>query len=389
MRDLNVRLEEAPERLRAQLRAWLAGNAPPRPAPDDLPAMTGYRQAWHERLHAAGWSGVGWPAARGGKSASAIAKYVYYEELARAGVPRLLTTPGIALVGPVLMAHGTEAQQDAYLPRILSGEDVWCLGLSEDGAGSDLAGLATTARREGDSWVINGRKTWVRWAARSSHCALLLRTESAPRHRGLTVLAAELDAPGVTIRPLPMIDGDRVHDEVSFDEVVVAADAQIGARGGGWGIAMGLMELERADQSFADHVELLELLRQVVELAGARAGDRDPWLASFRDRAVAVWTQCQLFRAVNLHTARQLDRGQPIGTGGSVIKAIWTRLYQDLAAAADAALDVELVGDNAWSRRYLDARATSIFSGTSEIQRTIIGERIAGLPRPKVPKETT
>jgi alkylation response protein AidB-like acyl-CoA dehydrogenase len=381
MRDLNVQLEAPNERLRAQLRAWLAGNAPARPAPDDASGMTGYRRAWHERLHAAGWSGMGWPASRGGRSASAVAKYVYYEELARAGVPRLLTTPGIALVGPMLMAHGTEAQRDAYLPRIFSGEDVWCLGLSEAGAGSDLAGLGTTARSEGGSWVISGRKTWVRWAQLSTHCALLLRTESAPRHKGLSFLAVELTSPGVTSRPFPMIDGERAYDEVSFDEVVVPADAVIGPRGGGWGIAMGLMELERADQSFANHAELLELLGELVALVKSPEGDRIP--ADFRDRVVAVWTQCQLFRAVNLHTARQLDGGRPIGAEGSVIKAFWTQLYQDLAEVADAALGVELVEDNAWSRRYLDARATSIFSGTSEIQRTIIGERIARLPRPR------
>jgi alkylation response protein AidB-like acyl-CoA dehydrogenase len=387
MRDLDVRLKAPDERLRMQLRAWLTGNVPPGPAPDDAPGMIGYRRAWYERLHAAGWSGIGWPGSRGGHSASAVAKYVYYEELARAGAPQLLTTPGIALVGPILMAHGTEAQRDAHLPRILSGEDVWCVGLSEEGAGSDLAGLGTTARREGDNWVINGRKTWVRWAAWSSHCAVLLRTESAPRHKGLSFLAVELTTRGVTIRPFPMIDGEGVYDEVSFEEVVVAADALIGPRGGGWGIAMGLMELERADQSFANHVELLELLGELVALAESSAIGGTP--AGFRDRAVAVWTQCQLFRAFNLHTAQQLDRGQPIGAEGSVIKAFWTQLYQDLAAAADAALEVELVGDNAWSRRYLDARATSIFSGTSEIQRNIIAARIAGLPRHETPQRIT
>jgi len=315
MRDLNVRLKAPHERLRAQLHAWL-GNVPSGPAPNDAPGMICYLRAWHERLHDAGWSGIGWSASRGGMSASAVAKYVYYEELARAGVPRLLTTPGIAFVGPVLMAHGTEAQRDAYLPRILSGEDVRCLGLSEEDAGSDLA-------------------------------------------------------------------GERVYDEVSFEEVVVPANALIGPRGGGWGIAMGLMELERADQSFANHMELLVLLGELVALAESSAAGIP---AGFRDRAVAVWTKCQLFRAFNLHTSRQLDRGQRIGAHGSVIKAFWTQLYQDVAAAADAALDVELVGDDAWSRRYLDARATSIFSGTLEIQRDIIGGRIAGLPRHEIPR---
>lgn len=384
MRDLTVRLEAPHERLRAQLRACLADNAPPGPAPGDSPGMIDYRRAWHERLRAAGWPGMGWPVPHGGKAASAVAKYVYYEELARAGVPRLLTTPGIALVGPVLMAHGTEVQRDSYLPRMLSGEDVWCLGLSEEGAGSDLAGLSMAARRQGGNWVISGRKIWVRWAAWSSHCALLLRTETAPRHKGLSFLAVELTAPGVTVRPFPAADGEGTYDEVTFDEVVVGADALIGPRGGGWGIAMGLMELERADQSFANHAELLMLLGQLAARAGSPANDGDP--AGFRGLAVAVWTKCQLFRAINLHTARELDRGRPVGVSGSVIKTFWTQLYQDLAAAADAALGADLLDDNDWSRRYLDARATSVFSGTSEIQHTIIGERIAALPRHEIPR---
>ena len=384
MRDLNVGVDAAAERLCAQLHAWLAQHAPRPPAAGDEEAMLTHRRAWHERLFAGGWSAIGWPVEFGGWSAPAVAKYVYYEELSRAGVPRLLTTPGIALVGPTLMAHGTAGQQARHLPRILSGEDVWCLGLSESGAGSDLAGLEAGARPDGTGWVVNGRKTWVRWAGHSTHCAVLVRTEAAPRHRGLSWLAVELASPGVTIRPLPTIDGEYTHDVVDFEDVRIPGDALIGARGGGWTIAMGLMELERADQSFADHAGLIELLREALRAARARHRDGeldDAALERFEHGAVAVWTRCQLFRAVNLCTARRLDGGEPVGVRGSVAKLFWTQTYQDFAAVVEDAMGTGLLAADAWSRRYLDARATSIFSGTSEIQRNIVGERIAQLPR--------
>ena len=390
MHDLEVELEPRQERLRAELRSWLARNAPPRPPADDEQAALAHQRDWHARLSAAGWSAIGWPVEFGGRAATALDSYVYHEELSRAGVPRLLSTPGIALVGPVLMRHGTPAQQARHLPRILSGEDVWCLGLSEPEAGSDLAGLRAEARLEDGTWVLDGRKTWVRWGARSTHCAVLVRTEPTPRHRGLSFLVVALDDPGVSVRPLRSIDGRHTFDTVEFDRVRVPADAVVGERGGGWAVAMGLMELERADQSFADHTELLELLRAALAAAEARRRDGgldDAALDRLRRGAVAVWTQCQLFRAVNLRTARRLQRGEPVGTEGSLIKLHWTRAYQQLAAVVEDACGAGLLADDDWSRRYLDARATSIFSGTSEIQRTVVGERIARLPRTPTPSK--
>lgn len=381
MRDLDVHLDEQPEQLRKRLHAWLAENAPTRSGSDDEASLLAYRRAWHERLIAGDWLGLGWPVASGGQSATAVARYACQEEMSRAGVPRLLSTPGLALVGPILMQHGTPSQQAAYLPRILSGEDVWCLGLTETSAGSDLAGLTASARLDGENWVITGRKTWLRWAAQSTHCALLARTDAAPpgkRHRGLSFVCVELNRPGVSIRSFPTADGQHVYDEVCFDEVIAGPQALIGSRGDGWRIAMGLMELERADQSFTDHVALLETLAEVAEvaaMAGRHADDR------LRDRLVAVWTRCQLLRAANLHTARQLDRGEAIGARGSVVKLQWTQAYQALAAEADLVLADQLLEENAWSRMYLDARAASIFSGTSEIQRNIVGEQLAHLPR--------
>lgn len=389
MRDLDVVLEPRHELLRAELRTWLARNAPPRPADDDdddhdEQAVLAHRREWHARLSAGGWSAVGWPERFGGRAADALDRYVYHEELARAGVPRLLTTAGIALVGPVLMRHGTPEQQARHLPRILSGEELWCLGLTEPDAGSDLAGLRAEARPEDGGWVLSGRKTWVRWAEPSTHCAVLVRTEQAPRHRGLSFLAVALDDPAVTVRPLRSADGRHTWDTVDFDAVRVPADALIGERGGGWAVAMGLMELERADQSFADHTDLLELLRTALAAAGARhrRGEiDDAALDRLHRGAVGVWTHCQLFRAVNLRTARRLRAGEPVGDEGSLIRLHWTRAYQELAAVVEDAGGPGLLAADAWSRRYLDARATSVFSGSSEIQRTVVGERIARLPR--------
>jgi alkylation response protein AidB-like acyl-CoA dehydrogenase len=378
MRDLNVSLDDQVGQLRERLRAWLPLNAPAHPAGDDETGLLAYRRAWHECLVAGGWSGAGWPVEFGGQEPMAVGRFACREELSRAGVPRLLTTPGLALVGPMLTRHGTPSQQASYLPRILSAEDVWCLGLSEPGAGSDLAGLSASARLDGQNWVVTGCKTWVRWAAQSTHCALMVRTDPAPpgkRHRGLSFVVIELDRPGVDVRGLLTADGRHTYDEIRLTQVIAGPDALIGPRGGGWRIAMELMELERADQSFTDHVSLLGLLADIAAMAA-----HDP-RSGLRGRLVAVWTQCQLLRAANLHTARQLDRGEAIGARGSVIKLFWTQVYQDLAAVADIASADRLVDANEWSRRYLDARAASIYSGTSEIQRNIVGEQLAGLPR--------
>ncbi len=371
------------DEFRAELRGWLAEHEPPTveiAATADDAAML---REWQRRLHADRWVGVHWPVEYGGRGASLSQVAIYNEELARAGAPPLLGRAGVTLVGPTLIAHGTDEQRTRWMPRILSGDDVWCQLFSEPGAGSDLASLSTRAEKSGGVYRVTGQKVWSSYATWADMGIALVRTDpAAPSHKGISMLAIPMDAPGVDIRPLRQITGDCEFNEVFLDDVAVPVDHLIGAEHEGWRVANTTLANERGASFIWREQVLYELAIADLRRAVARAGLSHD--SRVRQVLARSWIDVELFRLHNARTLDRLARGEEIGAESSIVKLFWAELSQRFASAAvDLLGPAALVsGDDArWARGLLSTRANSVMGGTSEIQRTIIGERILGLPR--------
>jgi alkylation response protein AidB-like acyl-CoA dehydrogenase len=367
--------------LGAELRAWLAEHPPP---PDRVAADAADAERlreWQRTLDAAGWVGIHWPVEHGGRGASASDVAAYHTELARAGAPPLLGRAGITLVGPTLIAHGTEAQRTRWLPRIRSGEDVWCQLFSEPGAGSDLASLTTRAVRRGHEYRVTGQKVWSSYATFADLGIALVRTDrEAPPHRGISMLAVPMDAPGMEVRPLRQLTGECEFNEVFLDDVPVPVDHLIGPEHEGWKVANTTLANERG-ASFIWREQVLHQLT-VVELTEACAARGIIGDAVVRQRLARAWIDGELFRLHNARNLARLARGEELGAEASLVKLFWADASRRLGETAIAALGPEaLLQSEPWVHRLLATRANSIMGGTSEIQRTVIGERLLGLPR--------
>ncbi len=370
-----VRFDHA---FRAEFASWLGRHRPDTAAPADEDAAFAYRLAWQRTLHAGGWAGVRWPTEYGGRSAGPLEQLMQYEELALTRAPEPANTPGMILLGPTLMRLGSAELKDRFLPGILSGDDMWCQGFSEPEAGSDLASLRTRARLDDDGWRIDGQKIWTTFADRARWCFVLARTDPATeRHRGLSLLICDMDQPGVTVRRIRQISGDSEFSEVFFDGARTPRDHVVGAPGDGWAAAMTLFRFERGDPGYTDHtrllVELHDLRPQLVGGSAAAAADA-------RARWTQLWMRCQELRQLNIRLALQEAAGEEVVELGSVTNLVWGELAKDVAGlAADLDPAGFLAGPTAHHR--LASRAKSIYSGTSEIQRTIVAQRLLGMPR--------
>jgi alkylation response protein AidB-like acyl-CoA dehydrogenase len=332
---------------------------------------------------------VNWPVEYGGRGASLSQLAIYHEEMARAGVPQILGRAGVSLVGPTLMAHGTDAQRRRWMPRILTGADVWCQLFSEPDAGSDLAALSTRAVRRGDAYVVTGQKLWSSHARWADWGIALVRTDAtAPRHHGISMLAVPMTATGVDVRPLRQITGDAEFNEVFLDRVEVAAENLIGPEHEGWRVASTTLANERG-ATFVWKEQLLQAvaLRDLWAACRRRGRLGDPLV---RQRLAQAWIETEIFRLHNARTLARLGAGEELGTESSLVKLWWAGSSQRLAETAvttlgpDALLSPEDPGApdrGAWAQRLLATRANSIMGGTSEIQRTIVGERLLDLPR--------
>jgi alkylation response protein AidB-like acyl-CoA dehydrogenase len=371
---------------RQEFRAWLAANSPGTPEPLDEREKFQMRRAWQRTLFDGGWAGPAWPERVGGRGAGPRAQYMYYEELALARAPEPVNAPGIILMGPTLMVHGSQELQDRFLPSILSGEDIYAQGFSEPNSGSDLASLRMRARVEGDEWVINGQKIWTSFAHFAGYCFALCRSDpESERHRGLSLIIVPLDQPGITIRPIEQINGDIEFSEVFFDDARAPVNFTVGEPGEGWTVSMTMFQFERADNGFTDHARLLVRLDDIrKELRKAAADGRlaPREVEDLRRRLVELWIRSQQLRRFNLRVALRGDRGEQIGMFGSVVNLFWAELEKEVAEFGAAVHGPRgLVAHTHPAYHLLTARSASIFSGTSEIQRNIIAERVVGLPR--------
>jgi alkylation response protein AidB-like acyl-CoA dehydrogenase len=361
------------EEFRAELRAWLAAHPPPAVAVAATREDAEILRGWQRTMHRDGWVGIHWPVEHGGRGAPSKQVAIYNEELARAGVPPLLGRAGVTLVGPTLIAHGTEAQRARWMPRILSGDDVWCQLFSEPDAGSDLASLSTRADKHGDVYRVTGQKVWSSYARFAGMGIALVRTDpAAPPHKGISMLALPMDATGVDVRPLRQITGEHEFSEVFLDDVEVPVDHLIGPEHEGWRVANTTLANERG-ASFIWREQVLQEAA-VAALAHECGPVLDPRM---RQRIAQARIEADLFGFHNARTLARIERGEDLGAESSLVKLFWANTSQRLYETATDALEPE----GRWAHGLLSTRANSIMGGTSEIQRNIIGERILGLPR--------
>jgi alkylation response protein AidB-like acyl-CoA dehydrogenase len=393
--DLRPTAEQ--EAVRADCRAWLVEHLPWEygqglpPRFDDLAEEVAFLRDWQAKLAGGGWVGVTWPTEYGGRGAGPLHHYIVQEELARARAPELVGRIGINLVGPTLLAHGTDEQKARWLPAILGAELLFCQLFSEPDAGSDLAALSTRAVAttvDGvDGWLLDGQKVWTSYAQFADWGLCLARTNpDVKKQAGITALVVDMHAPGVEIRPLRQITDEADFNEVFFSGVFVPDDCRIGAVDDGWRVSQSTLTHERGTnpRQLVIHVQLLE---ELLRLALERGSFDD---RRMEQRLAEAYVEVRLFQLHNWRSLSRLQAGLPLGPEGSALKLYWSEMSQRLHDTAMAVLGVaaplwrgaaDNPGDGGWQRSWLYYQAASIFAGTNEIQRNIIGERVLGLPR--------
>jgi alkylation response protein AidB-like acyl-CoA dehydrogenase len=393
---LDLRYSESDEKFRAELRAWLAQAVPAQgaqPPTHDWAARRRYDTRWQRQLFDAGYAGLNWPREFGGRDASPTEQLVYYEETARAGAPYVgVNFVGLLHGGPTLVAEGTPEQKARHLPRILRGDEIWCQGFSEPGAGSDLAALKTRAVRDGDHYVLSGHKLWCSFAHVADFGEFLVRTDpNAPKHRGISWLILPMDLPGIEIRPLPTLAGEGEFSEVFLNDVRVPIEQRVGAENDGWRITNVTLRFERGTAFASEMIQLQQFLAVLAGLAQrVTRGEGSAWDDAGLRREIghlaaeldALWAM------VKLSVSKSTKTGVP-GLEGSALKLYYTELYQRIVD-----LGMRLLGRAALSRddvaglpsrlllhKALQSLSLTIAAGSSQIQRNIVAERILGLPK--------
>ncbi|MCT7354695.1 acyl-CoA dehydrogenase family protein [Streptomyces sp. 15-116A] len=367
------------EAFRAEAREWLSEHA----------GSVQDRRAWERTLGRAGWIGLGWgESGYGNRTASLTQQVVWAEEYVRAGAPPRCGHIGEKLLAPTLLAHGSDEQKARFLPLIAAGDELWCQGYSEPGAGSDLAGVRTRAVRDGACFRISGQKIWTSLAQEADWCFVLARSEAGSRrHRGLSFLLVPMDQPGrIEVRPIRQMTGTSEFNEVFFDGAYARVEHVVGGEGNGWRVAMSLLGFERGVSTLAQQIGFAEELARVVRTARDSGALGDPVV---RDGLVRLWAELRVMRWNALRTLGSSgDAGAP-----SVAKLLWGGWHQRLGELAVRVRGAAGgVGPVEWSASvpyevdadqhlFLFSRADTLYGGSDEIQRTIIAERVLGLPR--------
>jgi alkylation response protein AidB-like acyl-CoA dehydrogenase len=382
---------------RTEVRDWLSANVV-----DDFAALRGRggpgdeevgfetRVAWEQVLGKAGWIGLGWPVSHGGRGASLSQQIIWAEEYARADAPARVNHMGENLLAPTLIEYATKAICDRFLPGIRNGTERWCQGYSEPDAGSDLANVKTKAELDGDQWVINGQKVWTSLAHVSHWAFVVVRTEpGSARHAGLSFLLVPMDQEGVEVRPIIQLTGGGEFNETFFTDARTDADLVVGEIGDGWRIAMGLLGFERGISTLAQQVGFERELDVTIELARRHRRIGDPVT---RQHLVRMWTGLRLMK---LNAMRSMSSDGVPGPEASISKLFWGTWHRDLGElmidlqgvhGIVAESDGEFSDDDAYpltleQKLFLFTRSDTIYGGSNEIQRNVLGERVLGLPR--------
>jgi alkylation response protein AidB-like acyl-CoA dehydrogenase len=388
--DLNLTANE--QKFRDEFRAWLQANVPAKWAGattgESRDAYTEYLRQWQRTLFEGGWAGISWPKQYGGRGATLMEQAIFQEELALADAPPLLGTIGLSLVGPTIIALGTEEQKTRYLPKILSGDEIWCQGFSEPNAGSDLASLGTKARIDGEDFIVNGEKIWTSFAQIADWCLLLVRTDSdGAKHKGITCLLADMHAPGVSVRPLRMMSGDSGFNEVFFSDARIPRTRILGKINEGWSTAIAALMNERANLGtgvqvlFRRNLNALIARSHEIERNGGPASE-DPLV---RQKLAQAFLELEILRLNTNRALTSLSKTGVPGPEGSTLKVYWSEMNQRTQQIAQEILgpygQLSELDGGTWQYGFLRSRGNTIEAGTSEIQRNIIAERVLGLPK--------
>ncbi|RDI66167.1 hypothetical protein DFR76_105490 [Nocardia pseudobrasiliensis] len=381
-------------RFRADVREWLTENLDGRfrelrglGGPGREHEAFDERLEWDRHLAAAGWTCLGWPKRYGGREATLRQQVIFHEEYAASNAPSRVSHVGEELCAPTLLAFGTEEQKQRFLPGIRSVTELWCQGYSEPGAGSDLAAVTTSARRDGDEWVINGQKIWTSLAHLADWCFVLCRTEpGSSRHHGLSYLLVPMRQPGIEVRPIVQMTGTAEFNEVFFDNARTAGDLVVGAPGDGWRVAMGTLTFERGISTVGQQIRFARELSNLEAVAKGNGALDDPILS---DRFDQAWVGLRVLRAHALRTLESAHATVDARTAAgqaSVSKLLWANWHRGLGELAMDVLGapgmIALPDDlTDWQRLFLFSRADTIYGGSNEVQRNIIAERVLGLPR--------
>ena len=389
---MDLKLTPTEERFREEFRSWLNMNLPSQWAgasnAENRTEYINYLRQWQRKLYEGGWAGISWPKEYGGRGASLMEQAIFQEELARANAPQLIGTIGLSLVGPTIIAMGSEEQKTRYLSLILSGDEIWCQGFSEPNAGSDLASLSTKAIRDDDDFIVNGQKIWTSFAQIAHWCLLLVRTDSeAPKHKGITCLLVDMRSDGISVRPLRQMSGDSGFNELFFSNVRVQGSQVLGEVNRGWTTAITALMNERANLGtgiqvlFKRNLEALVAHSHAIERNGRRASE-DPFV---RQKLAQAFLELEILRLNTNRALTSLSKTGVPGPEGSIQKLYWSEWNQRMQQTAQEILgpygQLADFDNGIWQYGYLRARGNTIEAGTSEIQRNIIAERVLGLPK--------
>ncbi|MGO9056741.1 MAG: acyl-CoA dehydrogenase [Candidatus Binataceae bacterium] len=395
---MDLSFSEDEERFRQRVRAFMQANLPEgwgtaaykQSAGDDV---TEVQRDWTRQLHQAGFLGMAWPKEYGGQGASQIELAIFNEEAARVRAPNPINGVGLILAGPTIMAHGTEEQKKRFLPKILSGEELWCQGFSEPNAGSDLASLRTRAELVGDEFIVNGQKCWTTMAHVADWCILMVRTDpTAPKHRGISYLLVDMKTPGVMVKPLKQMTGGHEFNEIFFDSVRVPRSNLLGELNGGWRVGVTTLMNERGTSAFAVWLRFRITFDELVEMARPRSRQGRPALQDpvIRQQLAQIYIDLEGLRYISYRTFSQILKGGTPGPEGSISKVVWSELNQRMNELAVnlqgpgsqlVRKSAYAIDDGRWQFTFLRSRANTIEAGTSEIQRNIIAQRVLGLPK--------
>jgi len=393
--DFNYSGEQ--EAYRSEVRAWLEANHPPPLTAEEREhigedLLWERNKRWHKKLYAEGWVGMNWPREYGGRGATFIEQVIFQQELGRLGLPMGINLLGIIMTGPALMQWGTDAQKKRYLQPIIAADEIWCEGMSEPGAGSDLAAMQTRADLQGDYFVVNGQKIWTTYAHRADFCQLFVRTDpEAPKHKGMSCVLVDMHSPGVTVRPLKQISGDAEFNEIFFEDLRVPKENLLGPLNAGWQVLVATLMHERF--GISETIGGTEvILAQIIEMArtiplngGAAAAEDNEIRQAIAQFAIEA--AAKKYNGLRALTKRL--KGQQPGAESSIGKLVSTELSQRmtkftmriLGSYATLERKSAFAPDGDWMRRILSSEALTIAGGSSAVQKNMIGERILQLPK--------
>jgi alkylation response protein AidB-like acyl-CoA dehydrogenase len=392
--DLNLSPEEI--KFRDELRTWLAANAPKdwdERREESMESRFEYLKRWQHKLYDGGWAGISWPKEYGGRGASLMEQVVFWQEMALASAPPLANVLGLGIIGPTIIAFGTETQKKRYLAKILSAEEIWCQGFSEPDAGSDLANVRCEAKLDGDHYIVNGQKVWNSYGWAADWCELVVRTDpDVPKHKGLTVLLVDMKTPGVDVRPLRQMTGETEFNELFFHDVRVPAANVVGKVNEGWGVAMGTLMHERGTFGAGLQITYRRNMERLIDFArttqrNGRPAAEDPVI---RQKLAQCYAEIEIMRCNQMRAFSRINATGVPGPEGSIQKIFWSELNQRFQQIAQELLgpygqleagDPHAIDNGMWAYGYLRTRGNTIEAGTSEIQRNIIGHFVLGLPK--------